>query len=94
MEAIEIVNVHIKDIDVMVCDINMPGLSGLDALRIAKQLFPRLLRVALSGHIDVYTLLESEKISHLHLCKPVDAQKISNGIIAAYKVREIPKMVT
>ena len=94
LDAIDVINNNINDIDVLVCDIKMPILSGIDVLRIAKQAYPRLLRIALSGQLDVYTLLDSDKISHLHICKPISSAKLSDKIVEAYWSRKPPKIAT
>lgn len=38
-----------NDVDVIICDISMPGVDGRDILSVAKKYFPNILRVVLTG---------------------------------------------
>ena len=91
MSAIEVINDNIKEIDVLVCGIKMPKLSGLDVLRITKKIYPHILRITFSGQLDGETLHGSEKLSDLHICKPISCLRLTEMIVVAYKTRW-PKM--
>lgn len=45
------------EVHVIVTDMRMPEMSGLDLLRIVKQRYPHIVRIVLSGYTQVTTLL-------------------------------------
>lgn len=49
-EAIEIFQ---KDIDVIICDHNMPNMSGIEVLRHAKEILPNTIRILITGYSDL-----------------------------------------
>ncbi len=56
-EAIEILK-H-NDVNVIVTDMRMPEMSGDELLRIVKEQYPHVVRMVLSGYMQVSTLLEA-----------------------------------
>ncbi len=54
-EAIEIL--QREEVHVIVTDMRMPEMSGLDLLRVAKKDYPSIVRMVLSGYTQVTTLL-------------------------------------
>ncbi len=46
-----------KEVHVIVTDMRMPGIGGLDLLRIVKEAFPNIIRLVLSGYMQPTTLL-------------------------------------
>jgi CheY-like chemotaxis protein len=54
-EALEIIQT--KDVHVIVTDMRMPGMSGLELLRIVKDGFPNIIRLVLSAYTQPTTLL-------------------------------------
>jgi two-component system response regulator HupR/HoxA len=46
-----------NEVHVIVTDMRMPEMSGLDLLRIVKEKYPRIVRIILSGYTQVTTLL-------------------------------------
>jgi DNA-binding LytR/AlgR family response regulator len=62
-------------LDVLFLDIRMPGLSGLDALRIVNAL-PRRPRVVLVSGFDDHALEAFEAAAFDYLLKPVDADRL------------------
>jgi DNA-binding NtrC family response regulator len=53
--ALEII--QSKPVHVIVADMRMPEMSGLELLRIAKEEYPDIIRMVLSGYTQVSTLL-------------------------------------
>jgi DNA-binding NtrC family response regulator len=66
--------------DVLVTDISMDGVDGVDVLHWASSAFPRVQRIVLSGMIDGRTLVEVKAHAHVHLIKPVMAEKLVERI--------------
>ncbi len=61
-------------------DLKMPGKSGLDLLREARELDPGLKIVVLTGYGSIATATEAVKLgAHYYLPKPVDVDDILNA---------------
>lgn len=56
-EALEILALH--KVQVIVSDQQMPNMSGVEFLDIAKELYPDTIRIILSGHIDLDVLFDA-----------------------------------
>ncbi len=54
-EALEILKEN--DVHVLVTDMRMPEMSGLELLKIVKEDYPHIVRVVLSGYTQITTLL-------------------------------------
>ena len=54
-EALEILKQ--KEVHIIVTDMRMPEMSGLELLRIAKKDYPHIIRMVLSGYTQITTLL-------------------------------------
>lgn len=46
-----------NEVQIIVTDMRMPEMSGLDLLRIVKEKYPHIVRIVLSGYTQVTTLL-------------------------------------
>lgn len=66
--------------DVVVTDIRMPGVSGVDVLRRAKTSRPGTVRVAMSGYAAPQELSEMVDLAHRFLAKPVDFTVLREAI--------------
>ncbi len=80
----------ISDLDVIVCDINMPNINGLQILQAVTEHYPAIIRIALSGQLDMKTMLGTSKFADCHLCKPVNMDQLCSTIIAHYLRRHQP----
>ena len=58
--------------DIVLTDMQMPGMDGSQVLHHARQLQPDAVRVVLSGHAPLRRILEAEGDYHRFLVKPVD----------------------
>ena len=57
--------------DVVVSDMRMDGMSGLQLLQSIKENFPECIRIILSGYPDTQKgTLQSMQVAHQYLCKP------------------------
>ena len=54
-EALEVLKGN--EVHILVTDMRMPEMSGLDLLRIVKQDYPHIVRMVLSGYTQISTLL-------------------------------------
>ncbi len=73
-EALE--RMHAQPFDILVTDMRMPSISGLELLNRAMQLYPQTVRIILSGYADQEMVLRSIGVTHLYLTKPVEPQKL------------------
>ena len=75
--------------DVVVSDMKMPGMNGVELLTRVKEENPDSIRIALSGHAEMEMLLESVQVTHQFLAKPSDAEHIRTVISQALALREM-----
>jgi DNA-binding NtrC family response regulator len=55
---------------VIITDIRMPGMSGIDLLSQVRLTYPHMVRIALSGHADREAGLKASGLAHQYLAKP------------------------
>ena len=75
-----------KEPDVMVLDLKMPGIDGMEVLRRVKKKFPNIRVIILTGHGTDRDEEESRRIGVFdYLKKPVDIELLVNRIKAAHR---------
>lgn len=69
-------------IDLLVSDIRMPDMDGFELLSKVKALYPKVLRVALSGFTESHTIykLIEKNIAKLYLFKPWDNFELKENV--------------
>ncbi|MEJ2092306.1 MAG: response regulator [Syntrophobacterales bacterium] len=73
-----------KDVDVVVLDVLMPGLSGIDTLREMKKIRPLTEVIMLTGHATVETAIEGMKLGAFdYLMKPTEIEELVEKITKA-----------
>lgn len=72
--------------DVMVLDLKMPGMDGMEVLRRVKKMYPNIQVIILTGHGTDRDEEESCRLGAFdYLKKPVDIDELSGRINAAYR---------
>jgi DNA-binding NtrC family response regulator len=72
--------------DVMVLDLKMPGIDGLEVLRRVKKAYPQIPVVILTGHGSEKDEAEARRLGAFdYLQKPVDIEKLIKILRKAYK---------
>lgn len=75
--------------DVIVSDMRMPGMDGVELLGTVGQECPKAVRIALSGHAEMEMLLESVCAAHQYLAKPCDDETLKATIERACALRDL-----
>jgi len=76
-------------VDIMVTDMKMPDMNGVELLRTVQQRFPYIIRMALSGHADQELLVESIGLYHQYYTKPCDTIMLEEGINESFRLYDI-----
>lgn len=83
-EALALISRH--PIDVVVLDVRMPGMNGLETLKAVKKFDPLIEVVMLSGHANLEVAREGmEHGAFDYLMKPVDLDELLYKLQDAYK---------
>ncbi len=78
-----------KEIDVVILDIKMPGMDGMETLREIKKRFPLVEVIMLTGHGSTETAVEGMKMGAFdYLMKPADFDDLTIKLEAARKRKD------
>ncbi|WP_456325874.1 response regulator [Desulfonauticus submarinus] len=78
-----------KSIDVVVLDIKMPGIDGIETLKAIKTSYPLIEVILLTGHGTVESAIEGMKLgAYDYLMKPCELEDLIEKIEAAKKRKE------
>jgi len=83
-DAIDIVEK--KNIDVVILDLAMPGIDGIETLKAIKKIKPLTEVIMLTGNATVETAFEGLKVGAMdYLMKPCEVEELAELINMAYK---------
>ncbi len=77
-----------KTFDVVVTDMKMPGMNGAELLDQVSALYPRSIRLILSGEADTEATFRTIKTSHQFLPKPSNSERLAEIIKATLQRRD------
>ncbi|MGO1368992.1 sigma-54-dependent transcriptional regulator [Senegalia sp. (in: firmicutes)] len=87
-EAIESVKIH--EPDLLLIDLKMPEMNGLEALKNIKKNFPNTLAIMMTAHGNVETAIEAMKIGAIdYISKPFDIEELKIQIRKALDIRKM-----
>lgn len=88
-ECLDILAQKSKEIDVVILDIRMPGMDGIDVLREIKKRFPLIEVIMLTGHGTTESAVEGMKLGAFdYLLKPADFEDLSKKLEGARKRKD------
>ena len=84
-EALEMLDKH-RNTDVVILDVKMPEMDGIETLRLIKKAYPLTEVIMLTGHATVETAIEGMKLgAYDYLMKPCDIEQLMEKVQEATK---------
>ena len=88
LEGIE--KIKEQDYDLILCDIKMPKMDGVEVLEAAKKLKPEVPMVMISGHGDLDTAVNTMRLGAFdYISKPPDLNRLLNTVRNALDKKEL-----
>lgn len=80
-----------EEVDVIVSDQRMPGMTGVEFLHRAKDLYPETLRMVLSGYTELQSIIDAvnEGAIYKFLTKPWDDERLRGHVAEAFRQKEL-----
>jgi two-component system nitrogen regulation response regulator NtrX len=79
-----------ESIDIVLLDIWMPGLDGIDTLRLIRDEFPEQMVIMMSGHGTIETAVKATRLGAFDFIeKPLSLEKVLHSIEQANKVGQL-----
>ncbi len=75
-------------VDVVVSDMRMPGMDGATLLGRVKDLYPKSVRIILSGYSELQASLRAVPVAHQFLVKPCDASELCGTVERACNLND------
>ena len=79
------------EVDVILSDQRMPGMTGVELLRRARQLYPETIRLVLSGYTELQSITDAinEGAIYKFLAKPWDDEQLRAHLREAFTIKEM-----
>ncbi|HSI60924.1 MAG TPA: EAL domain-containing protein [Ideonella sp.] len=79
------------EVDVIISDQRMPGMTGVELLRRAKALYPASVRMVLSGYTELQSIIDAvnEGAIYKFLTKPWDDERLREHVAEAFRQKEM-----
>jgi DNA-binding NtrC family response regulator len=80
-----------RDVDVVILDVKMPGMDGIETLQEVKKRFPLVEVILMTGHGTVESAIEGQALGAFdYLLKPADFNELMEKLEAARKKKAEP----
>jgi DNA-binding NtrC family response regulator len=87
-QALEIVDSH-RNLEVMILDVKMPGMDGIEVLTEMKKKYPLIEVIMLTGHATIESAIDGMKIGAFdYLMKPCDIEQLTQKVQEAVAKRK------
>lgn len=87
-EALEVLDKH-RNTDVVILDVKMPGMDGIETLKEIRKAYPLTEVVMLTGHATVETAIEGMKLgAYDYLMKPCDMDQLMQKVEEATRKKQ------
>ena len=86
-EALELLKT--KPVNLVVSDLRMPGMDGVELLKTIQHLHPEMIRFVLSGYADRFMILRCAGPAHQFLVKPCEIDPLVKSIRRAFALRDL-----
>jgi putative nucleotidyltransferase with HDIG domain len=83
-----------RHVDVLVTDMRMPGIDGVELMQRVLDRHPNVIRMALSGHAERDAVVRAVSLAHQYLSKPCDGEFIKDKLAQAMRLRSLMKSET
>ena len=88
LQGIELINK--EDFDLVLCDIKMPKMDGIEVLMASKKIKPEIPIVMISGHGDLDTAVNAMRLDAFdYISKPPDLNRLLNTVRIALGLKKL-----
>lgn len=79
------------DIEVIICDNRLPGMSGIDFLTKIKPMYPDTIRILITGYPDLSTAMDAINKAHIwrYMLKPLEVDELKILVDQAFDYYKI-----
>jgi HD-like signal output (HDOD) protein len=84
-----ITELELSAFDVVVSDVRMPGMDGVQLLATVAERWPATVRIVLSGHVQEEQSARVLTTAHQYLSKPCSAEQLENVIDRCVKLHDL-----
>lgn len=80
-----------SNFDVIVSDMRMPGMDGMELLNRVREDYPWMVRLVLSAFVDHKAIMRTVRLAHQYISKPCDADILRTTIDRAFALKALLK---
>lgn len=84
LQALDIMAAEDEPFDVIVTDMLMPGMGGKNLLQSIMNVYPQMVRIVLSGHLEAENVIDAAAYAHQILRKPCEPVVLRERITRAF----------
>ncbi len=78
-----------NEVDVVVLDMRLPGVDGLELLKKIRERYPLVIRMVLSAYADQEAILRSATLAHQFFAKPCHPEVLMSAIEDVWLLRDL-----